>query len=93
MNADKTGICSHEGTKNAKKSGAEMVSYLCGFVALCENQVFVFQGLVFPYIQNLRQETRFEQVVVRRGLPGGRRHCERSAAISSNPQSRNVNHR
>ena len=57
---------SHKGTKITKKSGVEMVSHLCGFVALCENQVFVFQGLVFLYIQNLRKNTRSEQVVVRR---------------------------
>jgi len=38
---------------------------LCGFVALCESQVFVFQGLVFLSIQNLRKKTRLEQVVAR----------------------------
>jgi hypothetical protein len=39
-------------------------SQLRGFVASCENQVFVLQG--FASSQNLHKKTRFEQVVVRR---------------------------
>jgi hypothetical protein len=55
---------SHKATKMAKKSATEIVSYLRGFVASCESQVFVLQG--FASGQNLRKKTRFEQVVVRR---------------------------
>jgi len=63
-------MSSHQGTK-ITKSAAERVSHLCGFVALCESQVFVFQGLAFPPIRNLRKKTRLEQVVVRRFIRHG----------------------
>jgi hypothetical protein len=49
---------SHKATKITKKSAAEIVSYLRGFVASCENQVFVLQG--FASSGNLRKKTRFE---------------------------------
>ena len=48
---------------------------LCGFVALCENQVLVFQGFAFLSIQNLRKKTRFEQVAVRKRPPAATKEC------------------
>jgi len=48
-------MSSHQGTK-ITKSAAERVSHLGGFVAPCENQMFVFQGLAFPPIWNLRKD-------------------------------------
>ena len=51
--------------QDTKKKDTEMPLALCAFVALCENQVFVFQELVLLSIRNLRKKTRFEQVVVR----------------------------
>jgi hypothetical protein len=56
--------CSHKATKITKKSATEMVSCLRGFVASCENQVFVLPGSTSG--RNLRRKTRFERVVVGR---------------------------
>jgi hypothetical protein len=70
-----TKIDSHKGTKTRRrKIATEMPPKLCGFVAPCENQVFVFQGLASPSIRNLRKKTRFQQVVVRRET-GGNESC------------------
>jgi hypothetical protein len=70
-----TKIDSHKGTKTRRrKIDTEMPPKLCGFVAPCENQVFVFQGLTSPSIRNSRKRARFQQVVVRRET-GGNEGC------------------
>jgi hypothetical protein len=66
INADSRRLFLLESVKSVESADNLFSSDLRGFVASCENQVFVLQG--FASSRDLRRKTGFEQVLIQRGL-------------------------